>query len=261
MLYLYLTFRSVIKDRIFLIIVFLVFIYGLIPVFSYFSMRQVQEISITMSLTLNSFILLFLSLFGGISTIWRDIERKYTYTLLSYPVTRISYLVGRYFGFVLLLLLITILNFSLSVIVIKISAGFYKSQLPIIWLNIFGAFAFSFLKYCLLLAFGFLFASFSTSFFTPIFSTVAIFIAGNSIQGIFDYVMKEADKISVFVKSVVKLAYYILPNFSAFDLTSYATYALQINGKSIIFTLVYFLFYLTIVLSLTVIIFNRRDLT
>jgi len=214
-----------------------------------------------MSLTLNSFILLFLSLFGGISTIWRDIERKYTYTLLSYPITRVNYLIGRYLGFVLILFFITILNFLLSVIVIKISAGFYKSELPILWLNISCAFLFSFLKYTLLLAFGFFFASFSTSFFTPIFSTVAVFISGNSIQGIYDYVMKEADKISIFVKSVVKFVYYILPNFSSFDLTPYATYALPLNEKSILFTLIYFILYLVIILSLTVIIFNKRDLT
>jgi len=255
------TIKTLLKDRLFLLIASSILIYAFIPVFSYFSMRQLQEISITMSISLNSFILLILSIFGGTYTIWRDIERKYTFTLLHYPVTRVNYFIGRYLGFVIILLFITLINFVLGVVAIKISASFYKSDLPILWFNIFGAYMFSFLKYALLLASGFLFASFSTSFFTPVFSTIAIFLAGNSIQGIYDYILKSKENISNFVKLIVKVVYYILPNFSAFDLTAYAAYSLKISTQSILFSIGYFFIYLMVVMSLAVMIFNNRDLT
>lgn len=254
------TIKTILKDRLFLMILSFILVYALIPFFSYFSMRQVQEISITMSISLNSFILLILSIFGSIYTIWRDIERKYTFTMLSYPVTRVSYIIGRYFGFVIILLIITLINMGLGLIVIKISAAFYKSELPIMWQNIIIAYLFSFLKYAIVLAFGFLFASFSTSFFTPVFSTIAIFVAGNSIQGIYDYITKESEKVASYVKSVVSVVYYILPNLSAFDMISYAAYSLHIVYKSIIFSVGYFIIYTSIVICLTVLIFNKRDL-
>jgi len=237
-----------------------ILVYAFIPFFSYFSMRQIQEIAITMSISLNSFILLVLSLFGSIYTIWRDIERKYTFTMLSYPVTRVNYIIGRYLGFVIILLIITLINLGLGMVVIKISAGFYKSELPIMWQNIIIAYLFSFLKYSIVLAFGFLFASFSTSFFTPVFSTIAIFLVGNSIQGVYDYIIKESEKIADYVKSAVSVVYYILPNLSAFDMTSYAAYSLQLDGKSLLFSIGYFIFYTSIVMCIAVLIFNKRDL-
>jgi len=254
------TIKTVLKDRLFLMIASLILAYAFIPVFSYFSMRELQEVSITMSLTLNSFILLILSVFGSIYTIWRDIERKYTFTLLSYPTSRINYIFGRYFGFVSILLIITVVNFLLGIIAIKVSASFYKSELPILWQNIALSYIFSWLKYSLVLAIGFLFASFSTSFFTPIFSTIAIYLAGNSIQGIYEYVVKDTENISDFIKKVVSVIYYILPNLSSFDFTVSAAYALEIDLFSIYYTLAYFILYLTIVFTLTCVIFNKRDL-
>lgn len=255
------TIKTVLKDRIFLMISSLILVYAFIPVFSYFSMRQLQEVSITMSITLNSFILLVLSIFGSIYTIWRDIERKYTFTLLSYPTSRINYIFGRYFGFVSILLIITVVNLILGIIAIKISASFYKSDLPILWSSIALSYIFSWLKYSLILAVGFFFASFSTSFFTPIFSTIAIYLSGNSIQGIYEYVAKDGGNISAFVKKLVSIIYYILPNLSAFDFTASAVYSLKIDLQSVFYTFVYFILYFTILFGLTCVIFNKRDLT
>ncbi len=256
----FLTLKSTIKDRIFLIILSMILLFASVPVFSSFSMRQVQEIAITMSITLNSFILLFLAIFGGVATIWRDIERKHTYTILSYPIERYSYFLGRFFGFVIIMFVITVLNFLISSIMIKIAAATYKSQLPIVWSSIALAYFMSFLKYVLLMAFGFFFSAFSTSFFTPFFSTIAVYFAGNASQGIYDYVLKSADKYSSLFKSIIKVIYVIFPNFSSFDFTAYATYALPLNINSVLITLIYFIIYLSIVCSFAILVFNKRDM-
>lgn len=255
------TLKTILRDRLFLLISSSILIYAFIPVFSCFSMRQLQETSITMSISLNSFILLILAIFGGTYTIWRDIERKYTFTLLDLPVTRSSYLLGRFSGFAIIMLFITTINFLLGAITVKISAGFYKSEFPIIWINIFYAYYFSLLKYVILLGVGFLIASFSTSFFMPVFSTIFIFIAGNSIQGVYDYILKAGDKMTPFAKLVIKVVYFILPNFSAFDFTAYAAYALKISTSNITTSLLYFALYLSILMNAAVLIFNKRDLT
>ncbi len=257
----WLTFKNVFKDRIALIILSMVLLYVSIPVFSSFSMRQIQEVSITMSLTLNSFILLFLSIFGATATVWRDIERKFVYTILSYPIKRSDYLIGRFLGFALLMFFVATVNFILSVISIHLCAGMYKSRLPIMWNSIALSFVFSYMQYILLMAFGFLFASFSTSFFMPFFATISVFIAGNASQGIYDYILHSSKAhYSLLSQTVIKIIYYIVPNFSSFDLTAYATYALKMNYSNIISTFIYFVLYFTIIVSLTNIIFSRRNL-
>lgn len=255
-----LTITSTLKDRIFLIILSMILLFVLVPVFSSFSMRQIQEISITMALTLNSSILLFLAMFGGVATVWRDIERKHTYTLLSYPINRHSYLIGRFLGFVLIMLLVTVINYLASVVMINMAAATYKSQLSIAWSSISIAFFMTFLKYVLLMAFGFMFSSFSTSFFTPFFSTIAVYIAGNASQGIYDYLMAGSVEYSEVFRGLIKVIYMVLPNFSSFDFIAYASYSLPIDMGSVFMTIGYFVIYLLIVKSLSVIIFNHRDM-
>ncbi|WP_022670404.1 ABC transporter permease [Hippea alviniae] len=257
-----LTFKSAFKDRIGIVILSMVLLYIIVPVFSSFSMRQLQEVSITMSITLNSFILLLLAIFGSVATVFRDIERKFVYTLLSHPLKRSDYFIGRFIGFALAMLVVLVINFVLSVISIKICASMYKSRLPLLWSNIAIAFIFSYLQYLLLMAFGFLFASFATSFFMPFFATIATFIAGNASQGIYDYIFHSASKeYSELFKGIIKVVYYVLPNFSSFDFSAYAAYALKISSTQLINSLMYFALYFTIVISVALIVFNKRDLT
>ncbi len=255
------TFKHTFKDRVALIILSMIILYLLVPVFASFSPRQAQEVSITMALTLNSFILLLLSLFGAVATIWRDIERKFVYTLLSYPIKRESYVIGRFLGFALVILLIGITNFLLSVVVIKFGASMYKSRLPILWENILLSFVFTYLKYILLMAFGFLFVSFSTSFFMTFFATVTVYISGNASQGVYDYVFHTSNKdYSALFKFLVKFIYYVLPNFTSFDFIAYAAYALKVNFNHLWYTLGYFILYFLVIFILTTIIFSKRDL-
>src|SRR5689334_5418069 len=75
-----------------------VLLFMLVPSFSLFSMRQVQELSITLSLSAISFILLVFTVFLGSSSIWRDVERRYTTSVLGLPISRASYVLGKFFG-------------------------------------------------------------------------------------------------------------------------------------------------------------------
>ncbi|MEF3255026.1 MAG: ABC transporter permease [Deferribacterales bacterium] len=253
------TIKSIFLDRVFLIILSSIALYLFVPVFSYFSMRQLQEISITLSLTLNSFILLLMAIFGGTITIWRDIERKYTYTVLSYPISRTNYFIQRFLAIVAILFIITVINGVFGYFTIKFSAGVYKSELPLLWDKIFIAYLMDFLKYVLLLSFTFFFASFSTSFFTPIFLTIGVYLAGNASQGIYDFILKEGDRFNLFIKKTVTFAYYILPNFSSFDYTAYASYSLPFEKGLILGSIIYFIIYILIILSASILIINKRD--
>lgn len=257
----WLTLKGSARDRIFIVIFAFCILFFFIPVFSSFSMRQIQEVSITMSLNLNSAILLFLSIFGGVSTIWRDVERKYIYNVLSHPIRRTNYILGRFLGLFALMFMVSVINFILSVIDINISASMYKSQLPINYINIMVAFLFSLFKYTLLMAFAFLIDSFATSFFMPFFLTIAVFFAGNTSQGVYEYIMEGATKYSVVFKDIVTAIYYILPNFSSFDFTPQAVYNLSIDLNSVFVTIVYFILYFAVVMTLTCWIFERRNLT
>lgn len=237
------------------------FILLTIPVLSLFSMRQVQELSVTLASSALSMILLVVTLLTGASSIWRDVERKYTSSLLGLPLSRQSYVLGKYFGIAAVVFIVALLLGAVSLGAIKIAASQYKSDLPLLWGTLVVAMGYDLLKYLLLLAFALLFSTVSTSFYFPFFSTLAVYMAGTASQEVYEYLSGGyGEKIAPFVLILLKGLYYILPNFSAFNLKVYAIYSLPLNLGTLAFTMLYFIVYTAIILSLAVWSFSRREL-
>ncbi len=256
-----LTIKSVIKDRIFIVILCGLLIYVAVPVFGMLSIKNVLEISLTLSLSLNSFILLLLSILGGVSTIWRDIEKKQIYTLLSTPISRTNYFLGRFTGFSIIMFFVSLINLLITLLIYFITIKYAVTETKLSLLNLTWAFLLSFLKFVLLLGFCFFFSTFSTSFFLPFFATIAIYLLGNASQGIYDaiFLAKEIDYPEYF-KFIIRLLYFILPNFSSFDLTVYVSYGIELEMKRLVYTVSYFAVYFSIILSSSIIIFNKKNL-
>lgn len=233
----------------------------LVPVFSSFSMRQVQELGITLSLSAISGILLILATLLGASSIWRDIERRYTASVLSLPVSRTAYVLGKFIGIALFLIISSVMLGLLSILVIVFASMQYPSGTPIHWITIGLCIMSDCLKYILLAAVALLFSCLSTSFFLPFFGTIAIYFAGSSSQEVYEYISGELGKnISYPVKMMIKGVYYLLPNLSAFDLKVQAIYGLSLSIPGLLFTLIYFLIYTSILLYASVWLFARREL-
>jgi ABC-type transport system involved in multi-copper enzyme maturation permease subunit len=254
------TFKGIFRDRVFRGIAMSALFFLLIPAISPLSMRQVAQLSITLSLSLISFMMLLLSVFLGGSSLWRDMERRYTYSVLGLPLTRTSYLLGKFLGISAYLLLTTLILGSIGCAVIKYVSILYPPILNIIWTNVFLSIFFIALKYILLVAIAFLLSTVSTSFFLPIFGSLAVFFAGSALQQVYDYLRSEsAQSYSPFIKYVVSVLYYILPNFKAFDLSVNAIYSIDLSLAGLMLTSGYFFIYTTIILTCASLIFSRRE--
>ena len=255
------TLKGIFRDRVFHGILVAALILPLIPAISRLSMRQVTELSITLSLSLISFILLLLAVFLGGTSLWKDMERRYTFSVLSLPITRGSYLLGRFLGVALFLFLAALLLGCVAAAVVLFVSGSFPPERPIVWINIICAILFDALKYILLVAVSVLFSTVSTSFFLPIFGTISVFIAGNASQQVYDYVHSQAGQVlPPFIRSCASGLYYLLPNFSAFDLKVNAIYGVPLNGSGIALTLGYLVIYAGLLLSFAAILFSRREM-
>jgi Cu-processing system permease protein len=257
-----LTVKWAIRDKVLHILLLLsVFLFILVPAFSLFSMRQVQELSITLSLSAASFILLIFSTLLGAASIWRDIEKRYTASLLGLPISRSSYVLGKFFGICIIILSSCVLLGILSLLVVTMSSAQYKSDIPINWFNIIIAIIADGFKYCLLASLALLISSLSTSFFMPFFTTIAIYISGSATQEVYEYISGEyGNTLSPVIKILVQSVYYVLPNFSAFNYKVQAIYGLPIPMHGLLLTLLYVLIYTAIVIMFTVWTFSRREL-
>ncbi len=256
-----LTLKGIFRDRVFQGIMVTACAFLLIPVIASLSMRQITELSLTLSLSLISFILLLLAVFLGGTSLWKDIERRYTFSVLGLPLSRQRYLLGRFGGTALFVLLTAAVLGVAAFVVVLYSNTQHPSERPIIWSTMALCIFFDALKYILLIAVAFLFSTVSTSFFLPVFGTIATFLTGGVTQQVFEYINSPAAKnLSPVVKQIAAGLYYLLPNFSAFDLKVNTIYGLPVPVNGLLLTVAYFVVYVGALLSISAAIFLRREM-
>jgi ABC-type transport system involved in multi-copper enzyme maturation permease subunit len=195
------TLKGIFRDRVFQGIMVAALAFLLIPVIASLSMRQVTELSLTLSLSLISFMLLLLSVFLGGTSLWKDIERRYTFSVLGLPISRQSYLLGRFLGTALFLIITAVVLGAAAFAVVVYSSSIYPSERPVAWDIMALSILFDTLKYILLIGVAFLLSTVSTSFFLPVFGTIVMFISGGITQQVYEYIHSPASKsLTPFVK-------------------------------------------------------------
>ena len=257
-----LTIRSVLRDRILHAVLAVgLLLLVLVPVFSSFSMRQVQESAIGLAISASSLIMLILAAHLGSSSIFRDVERRYTHAVLPLPLTRGKYVVGRFLGIALFLCASLAFLALCSTIVIVIAASTYPSQLPIAWGTLACAYFGLGLKYLLLTSFALFFSTLSTSFSLPFFCTIAVYLAGSASQEVYEYLTGTlGDKLPWITRSISKVVYYVCPNFTSFDLHIQAVYGLPFDITQFLVAALYATLYTLIMVWLSAMVFTRREL-
>jgi len=256
------TLKGIFRDRIFQGILALSVFFIFIPSIASLSMRQVTELSTTLSLSLISIIMLLLSVFLGATSIWKDIERRFTFSILSLPLSRSTYLLARFFGIALFMIFIAAFLGVLAMITIEAASMIYPPARPILWSAIIIAIVFDALKYIIVVAVTMMLSTVSTSFFLPVFGAISIYLAGSVTQQVYEYLHTPTAlaTVSAVVRNVASVLYYLLPNLDSFDLKVHAIYAIQLNIKGLLLTSVYFIIYTGIVLSIGNLLFSRREM-
>lgn len=256
------TLKSFIRDRLLrLLLVCALFIFLIVPALSLFSMRQVQELSVTLSLSALSIILLILTVILGSSSVWRDLDRRYLASILGLPVSRTSYILGKFTGIVLFIMIGCILLGLVTTAVIALVSAQYPSDIPVRWLQIWIAILFDGMKYILVASIALLLSSLSTSFYFPFIATLVIYFCGSASQGVYEYIISDYGKaMSAVTRTAISSVYYCIPNFAAFDFKVQAVYPLPVSLQGLLYSGAYFLIYTSIMLLIAVWAFNRREL-
>jgi len=257
-----LTLKGIFRDRVFQGIMVLAVLFLFIPSVASLSMREMTELTITLSLSLISFILLLLSVFLGATSIWKDIERRYTFSVVSLPISRTHYFIGKFLGVAIFLAMTAFVLGAAAMIAIKSATYGYPPSRPLLWSAILTAIMFDALKYIIVAAVAMLLSTVSTSFFLPVFGSISAYMAGTITQQVYDYLQTPSARasVSVVVRKAALYIYYLLPNLDSFNLNINATYAIPLNSDGIILTLAYFITYTLILLCAAALLFNRREM-
>ena len=233
----------------------------LVLMFAFQQLAPRQELTLIKGLGLGIVSLagLFITVILTINMIPVEIERRTIYTILSKPVRRYEFLLGKYLG-ALGTILINIGLMSLIFVIAVAVKQAMGGESPL------GAFAL--LKGALLIYMQLLLlcslAVFLSTFLTPLvnfFLTLALFVLGN-LSSFTQDLAKTAN--NPFSKGFFTIVHYLAPNFGNFQMNNPLVNpdaAAQMHGEFqfIAANVLYALVYSAVLLILAVLVFDRRE--
>lgn len=243
------TFKETIRDRIlYNILVFSI----LLIAFSYFliSLDIVgdDKIVVDLSLACISIFGVLIAIFIGIGLVYKEIEKRTIYTILSKPVSRPVFLLGKYLG-----LLITLLaNVVIMTAVMYAVLAFTRRGVD---LSILKAVFLIYIELMLITAISFFFSSFTTPTLSAIFS-LSFFVIGHVTENL-EALGQKSEVASV--RHLISAIYHVIPDFNYFNIRPEIVHSLPVSIKQIWFSSMYGLFYIAIFYILAIMIFSRKD--
>jgi len=225
--------------------------------------QEVGKVAVDIALSAVSFSGLLLVLFVGINLLAKDLDRKTIYMVLAKPISRSQYLIGKFFGVILLItvcLCILSCFAAASLLLIKFGhpAYFQRFSWPLVGLSFF----FTTLMLMLVSALSFLFASFTSTSFLTFILTIISYIIGmslNDVKALVEAPQAVGITVSPVTVKVVQAAYYIFPNLSFFDIKIQAAHGLSVPASYVFGIVAYSIIYSAIVLTLACLIFRKKE--
>ena len=243
------TFREIIRDRILYgILVFALLLIGLSLALGQLSFAEQSRISANFGFTGIHLSAAILAIFIGSSLVAREIEKRTIMTLLARPLSRTQFIIGKFFGLVMVLTsviagLSMVLLAVLSFLELKIEFNFALSLIGI-WFEAL-----------VLLSLALFFGSFARPMMTVVF-TGSMFLIGHWVDSLKFFVEKSDSTSFKILGTVISK---IFPNLELLNWRSAPVYAVEIPASTAVPSLLYAAAWIIFLLSLTSIIFRRRD--
>jgi len=196
-----------------------------------------------------------ISLFGalmailiGTGLVYKEIEKRTIFTLLSKPIRRTEFLLGKYFGLVLTLAVMLACMGIIFLALVFLQTGTVE-------LKLFAAIYFIFIELVLLTAVALLFSCFSTPILSSLFS-LAFYLIGHFSWSLETLIKKVRPGLG---KTLLRVLAAILPDLETFNIKTEVVHGLPLPASLLLTATAYGLVYAAFVLTLAILVFRRRD--
>jgi Cu-processing system permease protein len=255
-------FRESVRDRVpYNLVFFAVLLMATSYLLGQLTAGQDVKIIKDLGLAAASVIGLFIAIFIGIGLVSKEVERRSIYSLLSKPVRRHEFIIGKYLGLVLTL----IVNLSVMALafyaVLAVMAWITPENVQKAWqapatdLRMLKAFALIGVELALVTAIALFFSSFSSPFLSAAL-TLALYIVGHFNADLRNFEGVVSSRSAAYV---ARGLYYVLPNLSWLDIKSEVVHAQPVGFDYLLFTSTYAALYIVLLVTAASLIFSRRD--
>jgi ABC-type transport system involved in multi-copper enzyme maturation permease subunit len=246
------TFREAVRDRVlYNLIAFALLLSGAAIFIGQISIEIERLVVVNLGLTAVSLFGLVIAIFIGIGLVSKEIEKRTLYTVLSRPVRRWEFIVGKFLG-----LAGTLVVNTLFMAIGVFGALFYVAhKFSANDGSILVALYFIILEFLIICALALLFSSFSSPLLSAVF-TFSLFVIGSFADDLRGFAFITHGATRWFATALA----YLVPNFSALNVISAVAHQQSIGPQLILQNTLYALFYTAMTLSGAVLIFERRNL-
>ncbi|MBZ5491838.1 MAG: ABC transporter permease [Acidobacteriia bacterium] len=245
------TFREAVRDRVlYNLILFVLLLVASAPLFGQISIGMERLILVNVGLSSISLFGVIIAIFIGIGLVSKEIEKKTLYTILSRPVRRWEFIVGKYLGLIMTLVVNTALMTAGFYIALAITNGLHKTDSLLLV-----AIYFTVLEFLIVTALTILFSTFSSPIFSAIFA-FALFVIGTFAEDLKNFAAISTGA----AKLLATAAAYVMPNFASLNVIAQAAHDQGVGGRLILFNTLYAMLYSASAVAAAVLIFERRNL-
>jgi len=246
----YYTFFEVLKSKVLINVLILGIIQFIITYVAYsFTYGEPARVALDFGLGTLALSSVGIAIFIGVGLLSDEIDNRTVYMIISRPVARKDFILGRLLGLMSILLVnISILS-VISMFLFFVVGGDFQSI--ILWSILFVIFE----AFLVLLVVS-LFSIFMSKTLSVII-TLLIYILGHGIDAtkLIGFVQRRP-----FLETILDIYHYILPGFYKFNLKSEVLYSQTVEYSYLFSTIAYFSFYSLGIITIIILIFNNRDL-
>jgi ABC-type transport system involved in multi-copper enzyme maturation permease subunit len=242
------TFRENLRDKLlYNLLVFALLMIGSSLLLMRLTLGEFHRLLLDVGLGSINIFGVLIAIFVGIGLVNKEIEKKTIYTIVSKPVARYQFLVGKYLGLTLTLLVNTLVMAGGLLLVLFAQSVPIESML-------FKALGLIFMEFMVITAVALLCSTFTSATLSAIF-TLATYVIGHLTADLKIF----GEKMDEGMRAVVTGLYYILPNLERFNLKGNVIHHIEVSGTDLVLIVVYGLTYVAFLLMSASIIFQRRD--
>ena len=246
------TFRESIRDRVLYNLILFVLILVAASVFvSDLSLDMESQFTAALGLSAMVVFGALIAIFIGVGLVYKEIDKRTIYSLLSKPVHRHEFIIGKYAGLCLTLLV----NTAVMVLATELALLYVNGKFVPLQTAVLAASYLIYLEMALLVAVALMFSSFSTPMLAALFS-FAIYVIGHFSK---DLLVMASISSSTMTRVVLTTLYYLLPNLSNFGFITEASHGRILPIGIAVPATVYAIVYVGILLSAAVLIFQKRN--
>lgn len=243
------TFKEAIRDRIlYLLLFFAAICIGFSRFLALLTVGDRVKIIKDVGLASISIFGALMAILIGTGLVYKEIDKKTIFTIISKPLHRHEFLLGKYLG----LLLTLFIMITLMSVIFLILLYFHTFLLE--W-KLLVAIAFIYLELCLLTAVAILFSCFSTPILSSLYS-LAFYLIGHLSWGLETLIKKIQSGTG---RALARFFYIFLPDLENFNFKTEIVHNLSIPSGIYIYSILYAFCYTGFILALAILIFRKRD--